>query len=336
MVKLHKQALSSTSSSSILSSQGEYYYDENSGLGIKNNNQIDHNYFHFYNYLNRTHLKINNWSEIEEFQFIGQGSCGLVKEGLHKPTQTRLALKYIPIQPDSEQNCTSLLTEITTLISSSKCDSIVNCYNAFVREMSVVLVLEYMIGGSLADLMRLRQKKAIERRKEKIKNEILQSSQNAVQNPIQTPVINSDLTKENKFAINEISSNSPTVNKYSQRNIDNTIDFSVGVDEKYIALIVRQLLSGLLFLHREKRIIHRDLKLANCLISGSRIALADFGVSGELSQESELKSTFTGTLTSFAPERLKGEPYTFSCDIWFVKIDSVCSGDSNLLSLVLI
>ena len=44
-----------------------------------------------------------------------------------------------------------------------------------------------------------------------------------------------------------------------------------------------QVLSGLVYLHRELRVVHRDMKPSNLLLdSGGTMKISDFGVSGQL------------------------------------------------------
>lgn len=69
------------------------------------------------------------------------------------------------------------------------------------------------------------------------------------------------------------------------------------IPEKYIAIITKQVLIGLQYLHQERRIIHRDIKPSNILLNfQGECKVADFGVSGQL-EDSVAKNSFVGTVT---------------------------------------
>lgn len=86
------------------------------------------------------------------------------------------------------------------------------------------------------------------------------------------------------------------------------------IGEKVLVKLAGSIIHGLEYLH-ERRIIHRDVKPSNILVTRSGLVkLCDFGVSGELIDS--VAGTFTGTSTYMAPERILGHPYTVTSDVW--------------------
>ena len=85
--------------------------------------------------------------------------------------------------------------------------------------------------------------------------------------------------------------------------------------EKVLGKAAEGVLHGLTYLHGH-RIIHRDIKPSNILLCrDGQVKLCDFGVSGEFGTKGDA-NTFIGTSYYMAPERITGQSYTITSDVW--------------------
>ncbi|KAL5421538.1 hypothetical protein PMIN04_005500 [Paraphaeosphaeria minitans] len=85
--------------------------------------------------------------------------------------------------------------------------------------------------------------------------------------------------------------------------------------EKVLGKVAEGVLNGLTYLHA-RRIIHRDIKPSNILLCrNGQVKLCDFGVSGEFGTKGDA-NTFIGTSYYMAPERITGQSYTITSDVW--------------------
>jgi len=90
-------------------------------------------------------------------------------------------------------------------------------------------------------------------------------------------------------------------------------------EESISQLLFRQLLEAVDYLH-QRRIIHRDIKADNILVSAdlSDLHLVDFNTAQRLEQGGSL--TAVGSLEYMAPEVMAGDAPTDASDIWCVGI----------------
>ncbi|CAN4088847.1 unnamed protein product [Withania somnifera] len=87
--------------------------------------------------------------------------------------------------------------------------------------------------------------------------------------------------------------------------------------EPYLAVVCKQVLQGLVYLHHERHVIHRDIKPSNLLVNHKgEVKITDFGVSAVLASSMGQRDTFVGTYNYMAPERISGSTYDYKSDIW--------------------
>ncbi|XP_056656347.1 serine/threonine-protein kinase Nek10 isoform X8 [Monodelphis domestica] len=86
--------------------------------------------------------------------------------------------------------------------------------------------------------------------------------------------------------------------------------------EERIWNIFIQLCLALRYLHKEKRIVHRDLTPNNIMLGDKdKVTVTDFGLAKQKQENSKLTSV-VGTIIYSCPEVLKSEPYGEKADIW--------------------
>ena len=100
-------------------------------------------------------------------------------------------------------------------------------------------------------------------------------------------------------------------------SLEDVIKYGGCDHEPTVAHVAYDILKALQFLHLNE-FIHRDVKPGNILLSQQGVAkLSDFGIAKMVGEEGDrMATTFVGTMQYMSPERLRGESYSYSSDIF--------------------
>jgi len=205
----------------------------------------------------RTEVVEDDPEEIFEMvDIIGEGAYGLICTCRNIKQNRIYAIKFLEIEEEDEQH---LMNELTILKEAEECPYTVKYYGCYIKDSTLMIVMEFCDGGSALDIM-------------------------------------------------------------------NACDHTY--DEDKIAAICACMVQGLIYLHSH-RILHRDLKAGNILLTSDGIAkLADFGVSAKLQHTMDKKDTVVGSPYWMAPEVIsvqkdKTEGYDMKADIWSLGITAI-------------
>ena len=106
-----------------------------------------------------------------------------------------------------------------------------------------------------------------------------------------------------------------------------TIDLMLATNRLYseieVATIIKMVLQGLIIIH-DKKLIHRDIKGANILLSEDGYAkLGDFGVGTKLLLKENFRSSIKGSPYWMSPQVIQKENYDSKTDIWSLGITCI-------------
>ncbi len=91
-------------------------------------------------------------TDVFEIEYkIGKGSYGNVFKSIHKETLKSYALKQIPIDSDINET----IKEISIMNQCTDSPFVVKYYGSYYMNQELWIVMEWMIAGSVADLMKI-------------------------------------------------------------------------------------------------------------------------------------------------------------------------------------
>ncbi|XP_047151738.1 mitogen-activated protein kinase kinase 2-like [Vigna umbellata] len=91
-------------------------------------------------------------ADVDVIKVVGKGNGGVVQLVQHKWTSQFFALKVI--QMNIEESMRKQIAQELKINQQAQCPYVVVCYQSFYENGVISIILEYMDGGSLADLLR--------------------------------------------------------------------------------------------------------------------------------------------------------------------------------------
>eukprot|EP00668_Euglena_longa_P035708 GGOE01045880.1.p1 GENE.GGOE01045880.1~~GGOE01045880.1.p1 ORF type:complete len:326 (-),score=87.22 GGOE01045880.1:1116-2093(-) len=106
-------------------------------------------------------------------------------------------------------------------------------------------------------------------------------------------------------------------------------DLQRPLQESAVAIICREALQALAYLHQQLK-IHRDVKCSNILLTEQGdVKLADFGVSAQLMHAFSSRTSFVGTSCWMAPEVIQEQHYNGRADVWSLGMSCIEMAELN-------
>ena len=114
----------------------------------------------------------------------------------------------------------------------------------------------------------------------------------------------------------ETSTDFCVVTEFAQGELFQILEDDKRLPEIVVRSIAYQLVAALQYLH-QNRVIHRDMKPQNILISANgMVKLCDFGFARAMSSHTLVVTSIKGTPLYMAPELVQEQPYNHTADLW--------------------
>jgi len=95
-------------------------------------------------------VDVRSLDELDMMEDLGGGASGTVKRARHRPSGETVAVKQIQILEKGKRD--QMISELK-IMRTHECPWLVSLYNAFYEEAAVYMVIEFMDGGNVADLV---------------------------------------------------------------------------------------------------------------------------------------------------------------------------------------
>ncbi|WVZ64991.1 hypothetical protein U9M48_014427 [Paspalum notatum var. saurae] len=233
-------------------------------------------------------------------ELIGCGSFGDVYKGFDTELNKEVAIKVIDLE-EAEDDIEDIQKEISVL-SQCRCPYITDYYGSYLHQTKLWIVMEYMAGGSVADLLQ-----AGPPLDEMSIACILRDLLHAIEYLHSEGKIHRDIKAREKTIANHPIHKSNMFSEQLVMPIQSYADDPV---------VMQGLINDSIVCY---------FSAANILLTESGdVKVADFGVSAQLTKTMSRRKTFVGTPFWMAPEVIQNsEGYNEKADIWSLGITAI-------------
>ncbi|TBU01716.1 protein kinase [Hamiltosporidium magnivora] len=199
---------------------------------------------------------------------------------------------FLPLNTQITDPSTKITYTLTKLLGRG---AFAQCYLAITDTKKVAIKIV-----KLSDLK-------TEKIKEKLESEVL--IHKSLNHPYIVTLHTSFRTTEYVFMVMELCEN---------KTLDDLLKKCQCLSEKYVKKYTLQLICALKYLHENKCVVHRDLKLSNLFLDTNyNLKIGDFGLSAVI-RLGQKKRTVCGTPNYIAPEVLfdKANGHSYEADVW--------------------